>query len=136
SQKGVGGGVQLCDGFLHGYSRCVIDVNLINAGSIHRGNGPRYGVLAYAFRQNFTAVCEQEFRIAQATNAVSRIQYDRGCNDWSKQRPTADFIYTGHQRCAGTPRQLFVLESAMETLQQAQLHRRCRKLFLWESFSS
>ena len=57
-------------------------------------------MLAYAFRQNFTAICEQEFRIAQATNAVSRIEYDRGCNDWSKQRPTTDFIYFYIDRAA------------------------------------
>ena len=95
---------QLLHRMQHGETRRVVDIDLIDAGGIHSGNGPGDGMLANQQREFFAALGRKQFRIAQAANAVCRvvifIEDHGGGDDRAEQRSTTDFIDSGNILCA------------------------------------
>src|SRR5208282_5211854 len=59
--------------------------------------------------------------IAQAANAVARIEYYGSSDDRTEQRSAADFIDSSHVLCARSPSPLFKIKSAAQSFQQTQL---------------
>ena len=78
-QQVVGAGVETKHRFAHSHTRGLVDIDLIDAGSVDRGNRPGDGMLANSFRQNFTPLRRQQLGIAQTANAVRGIEdHSRG----------------------------------------------------------
>ena len=105
----------------HGEARCLVKIDLVDAGGIHGGNGAGDGMTANEERERFAALGRKQFGIAQAANAVSRVEYDGGGYDRAKQRSAADFIDSGNVFGARGPRLLFKIKRAAQFFQQAQL---------------
>jgi len=57
----------------HRKPRSLVDIDLIDAGRIHCGNGPGDGMPANQAREFLAALGREQFGIAQATNAVCRV---------------------------------------------------------------
>jgi hypothetical protein len=51
-QQVIGSGVQKQDCFVHCGARCVVNIDLVDAGSVDSRNGPRDGVFANALCEN------------------------------------------------------------------------------------
>src|ERR1700730_18722094 len=64
---------QLLDRMQHCEARSLVDIDLVDAGGIHGGNGPSDAMLANQESEFFTALGGEQFRIAQATNAIGRV---------------------------------------------------------------
>ncbi len=122
---------KLLHGMKHRKARSLVDIDLIDAGGIHCGNGPGDGMLANQKREFFAALGREQFGIAQAANAVCRIVVlieDHGGSYYrAEQRSAADFIDSGNAFRARSPSPLFKLKSAAQFFQQAQLERRRQK---------
>ena len=122
-QQVVGRKRELSDSHFHGAFRGPINVDLIDGGDVHRRDRPSQRVLANPRRQLFARFAVQQLGIAQPANAIARVE-DYGRRDHgSEQRSPSDFIHARHELRARVPRQLFVLQRALEPLQQAQLQR-------------
>jgi len=106
-------------------ARRLVDINLIDAGGIHGGDGPGDGMLANQEREFFAALGGKQFGITQPADAVCRfvvlIEDDRGRYDWAEQGSATDFIDSSNKLRAYTPSPLFELKRAAEFFQQAQL---------------
>ena len=75
----VGARVEAKHRFAHGHTRGLVDIDLINASSVDRGNRPGDGMFADSFRQNFAPSAGKQLGIAQTANAVRGIEnYSRG----------------------------------------------------------
>ena len=99
----------------------MINIYLVNARGINRCNGPNDGVFTDAFGKNFATLREQQFRIAKASNSITRIQNNGGGHYGTKQRAAADLVNACDQFRSRSPGYFFVLQSASQSLQQAQL---------------
>jgi hypothetical protein len=111
---------QLLHRMQHGEARSLVDIDLIDAGGIHGGDGPGDAMLANQEREFFAAFGGEQFRIAQAANAVRGVENDGGSHDGpnSDPRPTSS---TPATCCARGPGPLFKIQSAAQFFQQAQL---------------
>src|SRR5580693_1795993 len=113
----VWAGLQTNNCLAHGNSRSLIDVDLIDAGSIDGSNGPGNGVFADAFSQHLAPFCEQQLRVTQASNPITAIEDDGSGDDRSEQRTAADFVHARDHAYARLPGLLLKLHGAMQTLQ-------------------
>lgn len=91
---------QLLNGVQHRQARGMVNIDLVDAGGIHRGDGPRDGMFADADGEFFATFRGQEFRIAQTANAVGGIEDHSGRHDRAEERSAADLIDSGNQLCA------------------------------------
>ena len=99
----------------------MINIYLVNAGGVNGRNRPNDGVFTNAFGKHFSPLREQQFRIAKASNSITGIQ-NNGCGyNRAKQRSAAYLVDACNQFRSGSPRYFFVLQSASQPLQQAQL---------------
>jgi hypothetical protein len=109
-QKIARGRRQLLNRMQHGEARSLVDIDLIDAGGIDGGNGPGDGMPANLKREFFAALGREQFGIAQAANAVGRVEDHGGGYDWAEQRSAANFIDSGNVFGARGPRPLFKIE--------------------------
>jgi hypothetical protein len=114
----------------------VIDIDLVNAGSVYRRNGPGYRVFANALRENFATLGRQKLRIAQPANAITGIKYHGGGDHWPEKRSATNFVDSGYQLRPCGPRHLFIFQRAAQSSEQAQLCRRRGELLFRTGFSS
>src|SRR5580692_933818 len=77
NQQMVRAGLQTYYRFPHGDSRSLINIDLVDAGSIDGGDSPGDGMLADAFGENFAPFCDQKLGIAQTSNSIPGIEDDR-----------------------------------------------------------
>src|SRR5580704_14247695 len=117
----VWAGLQTNNCIAHGNSRSLIDVDLIDAGSIDGSNGPGNGVFADAFRQNLAPLGEQQFGVTQASNPITGVEYDGGGDDRPEQRTAADFVHARVQARSRLPGLLLKFHGAMQALEQTKL---------------
>jgi len=111
-EKEVRSGREFLNRMQHGESRGLIDIDLIDAGGIDRGNRPGEAMTANDERELFAAVGRKEFGIAQAANAMCRVEDDSRGNDWAKERSAANFIDSGKVERAFGPSALFKFQGA------------------------
>src|SRR5208283_3402768 len=129
-QQVVGTKRQLADGFLHGALGGPVDVDLVDGGDVYSSYRPGERVLADSRRKRLALLTVEQLGIAQPANAVAGIENHRGGNHWAEERSAADFVHAGDQLCARSPRELFVLQRALQLLQQAQLESGLGNRFL------
>src|SRR5581483_8903772 len=87
-------------------------------------------MLADAFGKHLADFRQQQLGIAEPANAVVRFENDGCGNDGSEQCATSDFVHASDELSAVRPGELFVLQSALELLKEAQLKRGHRTLLL------
>ena len=87
----VGTGRELLDGVQHGEARCVIDVDLIDARGINRGNRPGDGVFANSDGEFFAAFADSslESRSPRMRYCGSRMTAAATTGPNSDPRPTS-----------------------------------------------
>src|SRR5205823_8942130 len=107
--------------------RGLVDVDLVDAGGVHRGDGPRDGALADTLRQNLAPLGGQELGIAQSLDAVRGVEDDGGGDHGTEERAAADFVYAGYELRASIPCALLVARGALQPLEQAELGRSLRE---------
>jgi hypothetical protein len=81
-------------------------------------------MLADAGGQYFAAFLGKKFRIAQAANAITRIENDGGSNHAAEKRPAPDLIHSSHELRSLRPGLLFITQSAAQALQKSELRGR------------
>jgi len=121
NEKIVGSGCEFLNRMQHGEARGLIDIDLIDAGGIYRSHRPGDGVMANEPRELFAALGRKQLGIAQAANAMCRVEDDSRGNDWAKERSAANFIDSGKVERALGPSALFEFEGAAKLVQKAQL---------------
>jgi hypothetical protein len=133
-QQMVGAGIEPQHRLTHCDTRGLVDINLVDAGGVHRGDGPSDSVLADALGQYLAAFRAQQLGIAQSSNAISGIEDDSGSNYRSKQRAPSDLVHPRHQMRAQPPGFFLILQRATQLLEQAKLGGGRREWFLGREF--
>ena len=67
-QQEIRRGIEAVDRDPHGHSRCLVDVDPVDGGGIHRADGPRHGALANAFGEHFTALRLEQFAVVETSH--------------------------------------------------------------------
>src|SRR5579863_914130 len=130
----VWAGLQTNHCLQHRDSRSLIDVDLIDPGSIDGCNGPCNGVFADAFGQHFAPFREQQLGVTQASNAITGVEDDGGGNNRSEQGAAPDFVHARDQARPRLPGLLLKFHGAMQTFEQTKLGSRSRDRFLGSEF--
>src|SRR5271165_663407 len=126
----VGTKRELTDGLFHRALRGPVDVDLVDGGDVDSSYRPGQSVLADSWRKRLALLALKQLGITQAANAVAGIENHRGSNHWAEERSAADFVNAGDQLRACSPREFFVLQRALQLLQQAQLQSGLRNRLL------
>jgi len=113
----------------------VVDVDLIDARGVHGSDRPSDAMFANSFRQNFTAVGEQELGIPQTADTVFGTQNYRGSDHGTEQGAASDFVDSRYHPGTHGPCALFEFQRAAQALEEAKLDGRCRKRFCFGGHS-
>src|SRR5277367_6976680 len=117
----VGGRRQLSHSVAHGNPGSLVNIDLIDAGSVNRGDRPGHRVLANTHREHFTAFGQQQLRIAESPYTVTAVKNHGSRDDRTEERSAADLVDSGDQAGTGGPGSLLVTQAAPQLLQQPQL---------------
>lgn len=111
----------------HCQPRSVVDIDPVDGLHINRRDGDADSVLMDAGSKSFTGRLRDQFRIAQAADAVVGRKNDGCSDDGAEEASATDFIDPGDQFCSLRPSQLLKFTGAFQGLEQAQLGCRQRE---------
>src|SRR3984893_4172378 len=126
-QQVIGARVETRHRFAHSETGRLVDVDLINAGSVDSRNAPGDRMLADTFCQNLAALREQQLGITQPPDAVFRIENYGGGDDGSEQCSTSDLINPGNEARAQLRCFLLKPERTTQSFEKTQLGGRGRQ---------